>query len=168
MSADAAPPVVSSAHLAAGASPALSEMEFGLILCGAAFGRWMVGCMAAAGLPGLSATEVLVLHTVRHRGRPKRLAEVMRVLGIEEPHIARYAVRKLAASGLVSLGRAGKEQTVAITPDGLAACERYHAIRERLLTGAVGVEGARLSEAAGLLRALSGAYDQAARAAATL
>lgn len=161
-------PVVSSAHLAAGASPALSELEFGLILCGAAFGRWMTGCMAAAGLPGMSPTEVLVLHTVRHRDRPKRLAEVMRVLGIEEPHVARYAVRKLAAAGLVSLGRAGKEQTVAVTEEGLAACERYHAVRERLLTGAVGPGAERLSEAAGLLRALSGAYDQAARAAATL
>lgn len=162
------PPVVSSAHLAEGALPSLSEMEFGLILCNAAFGRWMTGCMAAAGLPGMSATEVLVLHTARHRDRPKRLAEVMRVLGIEEPHVARYAVRKLAAAGLVSLGRAGKEQTVAVTAEGLAACERYHAVRERLLTGAVGVGDQRLSEAAGLLRALSGAYDQAARAAATL
>lgn len=42
-------PIVSSAHLAAGAMPALSELEFGLILLGHAFNRWMVRCAAAAG-----------------------------------------------------------------------------------------------------------------------
>ena len=70
-------PVVSSAHLAAGAFPALSEAEFGLILAGHAFQRWMVRCMAAAGMPGLSPIEVLILHTVHHRGRPKRQAEIL-------------------------------------------------------------------------------------------
>ncbi len=159
---------VSSAHLAAGASPALSEFEFGLILCSAAFGRWMTGCAAAAGQAGLSPTEVLVLHTVRHRDRPKRLAEIMRVQGIEDAHIARYAVRKLAAAGLVTLGRQGKEQTVTVTEAGLALCARYHELREALLTGTSGQDEARLREAASLLRALSGHYDQAARAAATV
>ena len=35
-------PIVSSAHLAAGAMPTLSELEFGVILLGHAFERWMV------------------------------------------------------------------------------------------------------------------------------
>ena len=35
-------PIVSSAHLADSALPALSELEFGLILSGHAFERWMV------------------------------------------------------------------------------------------------------------------------------
>ncbi|MCA3674350.1 MAG: transcriptional regulator, partial [Methylobacterium sp.] len=39
-------PIVSSAHLASGASPSLSEFEFGLILVSHAFERWMVRCMA--------------------------------------------------------------------------------------------------------------------------
>ena len=70
---DAAPgesfgPIVSSAHLADGAMPALSEVEFGMILAGHAFERWMERCMTAAGLPGLTATEILVLHT-RHTSR---------------------------------------------------------------------------------------------------
>ena len=43
-------PIVSSAHLASGAMPALSELEFGLILLGHAFERWMVRCAAAAGV----------------------------------------------------------------------------------------------------------------------
>ena len=69
-------PIVSSAHLADGAMPALSEVEFGMILANHAFERWMIRCMTAAGQPGLTATEILVLHTVTHRGKPKRLADI--------------------------------------------------------------------------------------------
>src|SRR5579863_5110619 len=58
--------VVSSAHLAEGASPALSEFEFGLILLSHAFHRWMTRCADAAGFVDLSPLDVLVLHTVNH------------------------------------------------------------------------------------------------------
>ena len=164
-------PVVSSAHLAAGASPALSEVEFGLILAGTGFARWMQRCMAAAGRPGLSPTEILILHTVRHRDRPKRFADICLVLDIEDSHVATYAIRKLEEAGLVATGRAGKEKLVSATEAGAALCARYAEVRERLLARplrASGPEEARMSELAELLRALSGWYDQAARAAATL
>ncbi|MFC7544343.1 winged helix DNA-binding protein [Siccirubricoccus deserti] len=100
-----AQPVVSSAPLAAGASPALSEVEYGLILAGHAFHRWMMVCVAAAGVPGLSPTEVLVLRTVHHRARPKRLAEILLALAIEDTHIVTYAIRKLEGAGLVKTSR---------------------------------------------------------------
>jgi len=164
-------PIVSSAHLASGASPALSEVEFGLILAGHAFERWMVRCMAAAGVPDLSPVEVLILHTVRHRDRPKKLADVCLVLGIEDTHVVTYAIKKLAAAGLVSSRRVGKEKVVSATSAGAAACTRYHKIRERLLISAVrstGLPERMLSEFGALLRALSGHYDQAARSATTL
>ncbi|RAI59235.1 winged helix DNA-binding protein [Roseicella frigidaeris] len=164
-------PIVSSAHLAAGASPGLSEVEYGLILASHAFQRWMAGCMAAAGMPGLSPTEILILHTVQHRDRPKRQAEILLALAIEDAHIATYAIRKLAAAGLVRVSRAGKEKLVGITPEGAALCARYAALRERLLAepvGAAGPDGAALASVAALLRTLSGFYEAAARAAATL
>ncbi|WP_431283941.1 winged helix DNA-binding protein [Humitalea sp. 24SJ18S-53] len=163
--------VVSSAHLAAGSSPALSEAEYGLLLAGHAFDRWIVRCMAAAGQPGLSPTDVLVLHTVHHRDRPKRLADIGLVLGIEDAHLVAYAVKKLAGLGLVTTARAGKEAVVTATETGQALCARYAQVREALLaeTIAAGGPGAQgLSAAAGILRALAGAFDQAARAAATL
>ena len=53
--------IVSSAHLAGGSSPALSELEYGLILFSHAFNRWMVRCMAAAGVPSLSPVEILII-----------------------------------------------------------------------------------------------------------
>jgi len=164
-------PIVSSAHLAAGALPGLSEVEFGLILAGHAFDRWMVRCMGAAGVPDLSAVEVLVLHTVRHRDRPKKLADICLVLGIEDTHVVSYAVKKLTLAGLVTSRKAGKEKLVAATKAGAEACQRYHEVRERLLVKpvkATGLPDPTLSELGGLLRALSGHYDQAARSATSL
>ncbi|MGH6860731.1 MAG: winged helix DNA-binding protein [Phyllobacterium sp.] len=164
-------PIVSSAHLADGGSPGLSEVEYGLILASHAFSRWMVRCMAAAGFPGLSATEILILHSVRHRGRDKKLADICLVLDIEDTHVATYAIRKLEAAGLVTTGKAAKEKTIRITDKGSEACARYAQIRERLFvastTNARPTEDT-LSEIAAVLRFLSGAYDQAARAATTL
>ena len=164
-------PIVSSAHLAAGGSPALSEVEFSLTLAVTAYHRWMVHCMTASGMSQLSPLEVLILHTVRHRDRPKSMADIALVLDIEETHLATYAVRKLAGAGLVATVRHGKEKLVAATEAGIALCDRYAALREKLLVNAVGASGASeedLSAAAQLLRSLSGFYHQAARAAATL
>lgn len=170
-SSDALGPIVSSGHLASGAVPALSEFEFGLILVSHAFQRWMVRCMAAAGLPEASAMDVLVLHNVNHRGKAKRLADICLVLNIEDTHIVSYSLKKLEAAGLVASGRAGKEKTVEITPEGQAICLRYREIREALLTkplAATGLNPTHLSDIAAMMRALSGNYDQAARAAASL
>lgn len=164
-------PIVSSAHLAAGASPALSEFEFGLILVSHAFHRWMVRAMAAAGFPNLSALDVLVLHNINHRGKPKRLADVCLVLNVEDTHLVNYAARKLEKLKLVRSGRAGKEKTLSVTPAGAAACQSYRDIREALLVRAAGglaIDEKVLSDLATKMRALSGHYDQAARAAASL
>ena len=164
-------PVVSSAHLASGLMPVLSELEFGMILLGHAFNRWMARCAAAAGISDLSGLDVLVLHTVNHRSRAKRLADICLVLNVEDTHLVTYAVKKLQAHALVSSGRSGKEKTVTITPKGEALCRKYSEIREALLVKPVkgtGVDERKLSELAGTMRALSGHYDQAARSAASL
>ena len=163
--------IVSSAHLAGGSSPALSELEYGSILFSHAFNRWLVRCMAAAGVPGLSPVEILVIHSVRHRDRPKTLADLCLVLDIEDTHVANYAVKKLEAAGLVKSGKAGKEKTIQVTDRGQDALKRYAEIRERLLVEATKVSGLSqddLSDIASHLRALSGYYEQAARSAATL
>jgi len=164
-------PIVSSAHLAEGGSPGLSEVEYGLILASHSFSRWMVRCMAAAGLPGLSPIEVLILHSIRHRGREKKLADICLVLDIEDTHIATYAIRKLEAAGLLTTGKAAKEKTIKITEKGAEACARYAQIRERLLvdsTANARPSEETLSEIASVLRFVSGAFNQAARAATTL
>lgn len=164
-------PVVASAHLADGALPSLSELEFGLILAGHAFERWIVRCMTAAGEPGLTAMDVMVLHSANHRGRPKRLSDLCMVLGIEDTHIVLYAVKKLEKRGLVRSTRAGKEKLIGTTEAGIETCLRYREVREALLIESVrglGLDPKAASQVAAMLRALSGHYDQAARAAASL
>lgn len=164
-------PVVSAAHLADGSLPPLSELEFALTMANHAFHRWMVRGMAAAGAPGLSPLEVLVLHQVHHRGRPKSLADLCLVLSVEDTHTVTYALKKLEAQGLVASGRRGKEKTVTITPAGEAASLAYRRVREGLLVSSVaatGLDPAEISRLAALLRTLSGQYDHAARAAAAM
>jgi len=164
-------PIVSSAHLAAGAMPSLSELEFGLILLGHAFDRWMVRCMAAAGVPELSPLDVLVIHTIAHRDKPKRLADICLVLSIEDTHLVTYSVKKLDGHGLIASGRKGNEKVVSLTKRGEEMIRAYTRLRERLLVAPVKSSGSdqqRLSEVAALMRAMSGHYDQAARAAASL
>lgn len=162
--------IVSSAHLAAGASPALSEVEFSLTLATNAYHRWIVRCAAAAGAQ-LNPLEILVLHSVRHRDRPKRFMDIMLVLHIEDAHLANYAVRKLVAAGLVSSRRQGKEKLIEVTEEGIAFCDRYKDAREKILVESVkagGLTEEALSLLASQLRKLSGDYNQAARSAATL
>lgn len=164
-------PIVSSAHLAAGAMPALSEFEFGSIIVAHAFDRWMVRCMAAAGVPDMSPIDVLVLHSVYHRSKPKRMADICLVLNIEDTHVVSYAIKKLTRLKLVASHKQGKEKLVTATATGARACQRYHEIREALLVrsvGTIGLDQQSLSRIAAQMRALSGHYDQAARAAASL
>ena len=62
----------------------LSEFEFGLIVTGNGFLRWVERCLAAAtGRQGLNATDALLLHAVNHRARGKRLSEICMVMNIE-------------------------------------------------------------------------------------
>lgn len=164
-------PIVSSGHLARGALPALSEVEFGLIMLGHAFDRWMVRCIAAAGVPDLSPLDVLVLHNINHRNKGKTLADICLVLNIEDTHIVAYALKKLERLELIESGRRGKEKLALITAKGREICERYANIREELLVKSVlstEVSSETLSNVAARIRALSGHYDQASRAAASL
>ncbi len=169
-------PIVSSAHLVSEASPELSEFEFGLIIAGHAFNRWVVRCMAAAGLKDLGALDVLVLHWVNHRGREKKLADICLALNVEDSHLVTYALKKLSKLGLIERRRGGKEIFFSVSEEGRAACARYREIREACLIAALDpFTGGRVEDlnpeirkAAQLLRALSGLYDQAARAATSL
>jgi predicted MarR family transcription regulator len=162
-------PIVSSAHLVSEQSAELSELEFGLIVAGNAFQRWVTRCMAAAGIADLAPLDVLVLHTVNHRARDKRLVDICFVLNIDDQHLVSYALKKLEKLELVGRTRNGKEVLYAASEAGQAACTRYREIREHCLIEALAVSSNReLGEAARLLRALSGLYDQAARSATSL
>ncbi len=162
---------VSSSHLVSAKSRELSEFEFGLIIAGNAFNRWVVRCMAAAGLKELDTLEVLLLHHVNHRAREKRLSDIAFMLNIEDTHVVAYALKKLVSMELVKTEKRGKEVLFSTTARGQAHIQRYREVREACLVASVSgevTENQELGELARFLRTLSGLYDQAARAATPL
>ncbi len=163
--------IVSSRHLAEGEGWEASEFEFGLIVAFNAFSRWMVKCMAAAGHTEMSPLEILVLHNVNHRGRDKRLSDVCFLLNIDDTHTVNYALRKLSKAGLIESEKRGKEVFYRTSKTGAELCDAYRKVRERCLLDGLSrmdISGEDLSNLGASLRALSGQYDQASRAASSL
>lgn len=161
--------IVSSSHLVSPRSSELSEFEFGLIVASNAFSRWVVRCMAAAGCPDLTSTDVLLLHHINHRARNKKLADICFVLNYEDTHVVAYSLKKLVAAGLAQTEKIGKEVFYSPTSKGEASVEKYREVREQCLVGNLDTDrNADIGELARLLRTMSGLYDQAARAASSL
>ena len=173
--------IVSSSHLVSEKAAELSEVEYGLIVGWNAFGKWMVKAMATAVAETGSVTtsgtdlavlDILCLHSVNHRERPKKLADICFKLNVEDSYTVNYALKKLIKMKLVSSEKHGKEVFYATTASGLDLCLRYRAVRESCLIEGFasfdGGKGAELGEVARQLRLLSGLYDQAARSATNL
>ena len=115
--------IVSSAHLVSEQAAELSEVEYGLIVASNAFGVWTVRGTAAAQaefpeVADLGVIDILSLHSVNHRGRPKRLADICFKLNVEDTHIVNYAVKKLIKAGLVTGQKQGKEVSYSTTEKG--------------------------------------------------
>jgi predicted MarR family transcription regulator len=163
--------IVSSRHLAEGENWEASEIEYGMIIAYNAFSRWMTRCMSAAGNTDLTPLEILVLHNTNHRGRDKRLTDISFLLNIEDTHTVNYALRKLMKMELLTSEKRGKEVFYRASEAGEKLCETYREVRERcFLDGLVHLDmsGDEMRDMAAGLRALSGQYDQASRAAASL
>lgn len=163
--------IVSSRHLAEGEGWEASELEYGMIIAYNAFNRWMSRCMAAAGNGDLTPLEILVLHNTNHRGREKRLSDICFLLNIEDTHTVNYALRKLLKSGLLDAEKRGKEVFYRTSSDGAALCDTYRKIRQMCFLDGLprtDLSGEDLRRMAARLRSISGQYDQASRAAASL
>ena len=96
--------IVSSSHLVSEKAAELSEVEYGLIVAWNAFGKWMVKAMATAvaeagisvsGGTDLNVLDILCLHSVNHRARPKKLADICFKLNVDDSHTVNYALKKL-------------------------------------------------------------------------
>lgn len=163
--------IVSSLHLAEGDGWEASEVEYGMIIAYNAFSRWMTRCMSAAGNTQLTPLEILVLHNTNHRERGKRLNDICFVLNIEDTHTVNYALRKLLKMELLLTEKRGKEVFYNTSEAGAKLCEAYRRVRERCFLDGLSrldMTGDELRDIAASLRALSGQYDQASRAAASL
>lgn len=163
--------IVSSEHLTSPDTWPLGEIEYGITIAHNVFSRWMIRCMHAAGYADFSPLDVLVLHNVNHRNRSKRLVDICFMLHIEDQHTVTYSLKKLLKAGLVDKEKRGKETFYFSTEEGKIACKKYKEVREKCLSSAyrkLNRDGAEVSEAAALLRLMSGLYDQASRAASSL
>ena len=151
-------------------SAEMSELEFAIINLSYGFARWVEACMAASGTRGLGATDILVLHAINHRARGRRLAEICMVLNIDDTYLVSYSLKKLAAAGLASARRIGRESHYESTPRGDEICQSYRRVREEFLVTSVrwltdGRPPSMLPETTLLLRTLTALYDQAGRSA---
>ena len=144
----------------------LSEFEFSLIILTFGFMRWVQNCMEAASFRGLNSLDVLVLHTVNHRARGRRLAEVCMVLNIDDTHLVSYSIKKLVAAGLVKVLPIGRERHFETTPLGDEACIGYRKVREQFLVPSLAwLSGERnmVHDAGAFARTMTAIYDQAGR-----
>ncbi|MBA3507456.1 MAG: winged helix DNA-binding protein [Betaproteobacteria bacterium] len=144
----------------------LSEFEYALIILMFGFQRWVENCIGAANVHGLNALDTLVLHTVNHRARGKRLAEICMVLNIGDTHLVTYALKKLAAADLVLVTPIGRERHFETTADGEKACLEYRIVRENFLVPSLSWVSGRddsVNDTAGFLRMMTALYDQAGR-----
>lgn len=164
----AAKPVPGEPHpfKASGQSRELSEFEFALIILMFGFQRWVVNCMEAARYRGLSALDILVLHTVNHRARGRRLSEICMVLNVDDTHLVAYALKKLVAAGLVKVNARGRERRYESTAAGDDACMEYRKVRENILIPALSwlsSERNVVRDAGAFMRTMTAIYDQAGR-----
>lgn len=164
-------PIVSSDHLATESGWQLSELEYAMTMAYNAFTRWMVHCMTAAGYNDLNPLDILVLHNLNHRSREKRLSDIVFVMNVEDTHTINYSIKKLIKAELVVGKKQGKEMFYSATEQGKSLCLEYRNIREECLVSAAASTDRdfdEISHAARVLRSISGLYDQASRAAASL
>jgi predicted MarR family transcription regulator len=143
-----------------------SDFEFASMTLMFGFQSWIENCMDAADFRGLSSLDVLVLHTVNHRARRRRQADICMVLNIEDPHLVAYALKKLQAANLVEPTVDGRERLYQTTERGEAACLAYLRVREEFLIPSLSwIEGGekRFKDVAGFMRAMTALYAQAGR-----
>ena len=86
-----------------------------------------------AGRKGLGPLDVLVLHSVNHRGRAKTLSDICLVLNIEDTHTVTYALKK-----------AGKGRADRFRAPGQGKKRRKSRARAKRPAWSTGVFGKRL------------------------
>ena len=148
-----------------------TELEFALMRCFEAFGRWQAECLASVSDIGASGPENAMLHIVRMNDRPKSIKELARLTNRDDIPNIQYSMRKLVTSGLVEkLGSGRTGVTYQATAKGKTVTDTYSTVRKRLLIEQIASLpefDARLKEAGQSLNVLAGIYEEISRIAAT-
>lgn len=150
---------------------ACTELEFSLMRCFEAFGRWQTECLASVGDIAATGPENTLLHIVRMNDRAKSIKELARLTNRDDIPNIQYSMRKLVSEGFVSKQGSGRTGvTYEATEKGKQITDDYGVIRRRLLIEQIkGLPefDQRLKEASQSLNILAGIYEEISRIAAT-
>ena len=148
----------------------LSELELTLTVLWNSVRRWLSQRSNSTTIKGLSDLDVFLLHLLVYRNKPMRATDLAFALAIEDIHLVTYSLKKTVKLGLAGGRKVGKEVFYSHTEKGREHYTQFLDDRAKYLEPAIkfvrdnGVGFKSLNEA---LRALSGVYEQAARAAAS-
>jgi len=150
---------------------ACTELEFSLMRCFEAFGRWQTECLASVGDLAASGPENALLHIVRMNDRAKSIKELARLTNRDDIPNIQYSMRKLVSEGLIEKQGSGRTGvTYQATDKGKQITDDYSAVRARLLIKQIKSLPEfdnRLKEAGQTLNILAGIYEEISRIAAT-
>lgn len=147
----------------------LSELELALTVLWNSVHRWLSQRSQGGAVKGLSELDVFLLHLLVYRNKQLRATDLAFALSIDDMHLVSYSLKKLARLQLISSRRIGKEVFYAPTAAGKQDYFDFLKDRSKYLEPAVKAisRDHDLESLNTLLRSLSGAYEQAARAAAS-
>lgn len=150
---------------------ACTELEFSLMRCFEAFGRWQTECLASVGDIAASGPENALLHIVRMNDRAKSIKELARLTNRDDIPNIQYSMRKLVGEGFIEKRGSGRTGvTYQATAKGKQVTDDYSAIRRRLLIEQIESLpdfDKRLKDAGQSLNILAGIYEEISRIAAT-
>ena len=150
---------------------ACTELEFSLMRCFEAFGRWQTECLASVDDFAATGPENALLHIVRMNDRAKSIKELARLTNRDDIPNIQYSMRKLVSEGFVRKQGSGRTGvTYQATEKGKQVTDDYSAIRRRLLIAQIKSLpefDQRLKDAGQSLNILAGIYEEISRIAAT-
>lgn len=148
-----------------------TELEFALMRCFEAFGRWQEECLASVSDFTGTGPENALLHLVRMNDRAKSIKELARLTNRDDIPNIQYSMRKLVSGGLVEKKGSGRTGvTYEVTALGRQITDDYGVLRKQLLIEQVrrlSKFDNRLADAGQTLNLLAGIYEEVARIAAT-
>jgi predicted MarR family transcription regulator len=147
----------------------LSEVELALTVLWNSVHRWLSQCSQSSSPSSLSDLDTFLLHLLVYRNKPLRNIDLAFALSIDDMHLVSYSLKKLARLALITGKKTGKEVFYEPTEAGKIHFYDFFKDRKKYLEPVMSAVAADydLAELAALLRTLSGAYEQAARAAAS-
>lgn len=157
-----------------GGAPAgeqLSDMELALTVLWNAVRRWITQSGQGGEPKGLSELDVFIVHLLVFRNRPLRVIDLAFALSIDDVHQVTYSLKKLTRLGMIAGAKSGKEMFYTASESGRRHYEAFIADRTKYLEPSMRLfaDGEHdLVTLTAFLRTLSGVYEQAARAAASM